>query len=95
MLVGVSPDPAPTHSRFKSELNLPFPLISDESRRIIRLYEADRRFCPGVRRITYVIDADGVIRAAFQHEIAIDRHINDTVGALRELYVKDPERNRQ
>ena len=89
--MGISPDSAAAHRRFKSELDLPFPLITDEEKRIIRLYEARRRLGLGTRRITYLIDMGGVIQAAFQHEFAIGKHIKDTLDTLRELSVNGPE----
>ena len=89
--MGISPDSAAAHRRFKSELDLPFPLITDEEKRIIRLYQARRRFGLGTRRITYVIDVGGVIQATFQHEFAIDKHIEDTLDTLREFIGNGPE----
>ena len=89
--MGISPDSAAAHRRFKSDLDLRFPLIADEEKRVIRLYQARRRFGLGTRRITYVIDLYGVIQAAFQHEFAIDKHIEDALDTLRELSGHGPE----
>jgi alkyl hydroperoxide reductase subunit AhpC len=36
-------------------------------------------------RITYVIDKQGVIRSAFRHDLAIGRHLGDTLAALASL----------
>ena len=36
-------------------------------------------------RITYVIDKAGIIRAAFRHDIAIGRHLRDTIAALQSI----------
>ena len=36
-------------------------------------------------RITYVIDKEGVIRAAFRHDLAVSKHLSDTLDALDTL----------
>ena len=41
-------------------------------------------------RITYVIDKQGVIRAAFRHDLAIGRHLSDTLAALEKLQAAQP-----
>lgn len=53
-VVGISPDSPETHKKFSDAYKLQFPLISDESGQIRKLY------APG--RITYLIDKDGIIR---------------------------------
>ena len=86
VLIGVSTDPADRHERFRAEHELPFPLGADTERRVTRLYDAERMFrIGGAQRVTYVIDKDGVIRAAFRHELAIGRHRNDVLLALRRI----------
>jgi peroxiredoxin len=65
---------------------LPFNLVSDPERRIIRQYDVQRRI-PLLRnkRVTYVIDKGGIIRGVFHHELAIGSHRSDVLGALRAL----------
>ena len=73
---------------FREKHNLGFPLISDWDREIARLYEVTSSL-PKIRpRITYVIDKEGVIRAAFRHDLAIGRHLSDTLAALESLEVR-------
>lgn len=85
IIVGVSGDSAESHVAFRQQHNLGFPLISDPERRIAALYKV-KSSLPGLRpRITYVIDKDGVIRAAFRHDILISRHLADTLEALEKL----------
>ena len=85
VIVGVSGDSEASHRDFKERNGLGFPLIADEDGRVRELYEA-KGSLPGLRpRITYVIDKQGVIRAAFRHDIAIGRHLSDTLEALEAL----------
>lgn len=84
VIVGVSKDPAEKHVSFRERHNLGFPLIADEDRAIAKQYEATSRL-PIPPRITYVIDKQGVIRAAFRHDLAIGRHLGDTLDALEAI----------
>lgn len=59
-VVGVSPDDPETHQAFIEEHELPFDLLSDEDGRVAEAYGADGFL--GTKRITFVIDADGVVR---------------------------------
>jgi peroxiredoxin Q/BCP len=86
VLIGVSTDTEERHRRFKAEHRLPFPLGADTDGRVTRLYDAERMFkIGGAQRVTYVIDKDGIIRAAFRHELAIGRHRGDVLLALRRI----------
>ncbi len=85
VLVGVSTDSTDSHARFRDHHQLPFPLVSDPDKQIVRQYDAEGLLGFMTARITYVIDKAGVIRAAFRHELAIGRHLADVLDALRSL----------
>jgi peroxiredoxin Q/BCP len=85
VIVGVSRDSEASHASFKQEHGLAFPLISDAEGRLGDLYDV-KSALPLIRpRVTYVIDKQGVIRSAFRHDIAIGRHLSDTLAALEAL----------
>ena len=85
MIVGVSGDSEQSHRSFKEHNALSFPLVSDGNGRLRDLYDV-KSALPLIRpRITYVIDKQGVIRAAFRHDLAIGRHLSDTLDALEAL----------
>jgi len=85
VVIGVSGDSAESHVSFKEKHSLGFPLIADEDRSIAALYDV-KSSIPKLRpRITYVIDKEGVIRAAFRHDVAIGRHLSDALDALERL----------
>ncbi|MCH7735111.1 MAG: redoxin domain-containing protein [Chloroflexi bacterium] len=84
-LAGISPDSPERHARFREENDLPFTLISDPDNKIFSLYKARRWFGLGNRRITYVIDENGIIADAFQHEISILRNVPRTLKALQAI----------
>ena len=88
VLVGVSPDSIESHQRFREANQLPFPLIADQDGAVRALFGVRRRWTFGiapVRRATFVIDRAGVLRRVFHHELAISRHVDDVVQALKEL----------
>ena len=90
VIIGVSGDSAESHRDFKETHSLPFPIISDPDGRLRDLYGV-RSAIPLLRpRVTYVIDKQGVIQAAFRHDLAIGRHLSDTLSALEELEATSP-----
>src|SRR5512139_2297769 len=56
IIVGVSGDSEASHTSFKDQYGLPFPLIADPGRTIHRLYEAVGLLPWMTPRLTYVID---------------------------------------
>lgn len=73
-VVGVSPQDVDSHVRFSKEHRLPFRLLSDPDKRVIRLYDVDGPFGIGVRRATYLVDRDRRILDAVQADFRIGRH---------------------
>jgi peroxiredoxin Q/BCP len=62
VLLGISPQDVDSHERWIAKRNLPFPLLADTEKRVIDEYGV-RGFGPiAVKRSTFVIDADGVVR---------------------------------
>jgi peroxiredoxin Q/BCP len=71
-VLGVSPDPETSHQAFKSKYELPFTLLADPDHEVAELYGAwgERklygRTFTGVKRSTFVIDADGRVAKAMR-----------------------------
>ena len=85
VLFGISGDGEESHTRFKEKHDLPFPLIADPGRSVHRLYQVTGLLPFITPRITYVIDKEGVIRAAIRHDIRVTEHVPDVVEALKKL----------
>lgn len=83
-VLGVSLDGADSHGRFIAHYGLPFPLIADTARVLSTSYGALRWGgpWPRLKRVTYVIDKDGIIRGVFHHEIRIAGHAGDVTALL-------------
>jgi thioredoxin-dependent peroxiredoxin len=83
-ILGVSFDRPDSHDRFITHYHLPFPLIADTGRTLSRQYGAIRWEgpWPRMKRVTYVIDRDGIVRGVFRHELRIGRHTADVLALL-------------
>ncbi|MDX1443522.1 MAG: peroxiredoxin [Gammaproteobacteria bacterium] len=74
-VLGISPQGEESHRRFRAEHGLEFPLLCDEDKKVIKAYDCDGPLGIGVRRVSYLIDTDGVIRDAVKADFRIGRHI--------------------
>jgi peroxiredoxin Q/BCP len=87
VVLGVSPDRVASHQKFRSDFELPFTLLADPDHRTAEDYgvwvEKNRygRTYMGIRRSTFVIDADGkVVRALYDVKPAT--HADDVLAIL-------------
>jgi len=71
VVLGVSPDKAAAHGKFRAKHSLPFRLLADPEKSALKAYGAwgekkmYGRTVEGVLRSTYVIDGAGRIKAVF------------------------------
>ena len=71
IVLGVSPDSIKSHQKFIDKYNLPFSLIADEDKAVIKAFGVwgPKKFMgkeyDGVHRTTFIIDEDGVIEKVF------------------------------
>jgi peroxiredoxin Q/BCP len=85
-VVGVSADSVARHKRFAQHHGLGFVLLSDEDKKVRKLYDVKDTvpfLLPG--RETYVIDTDRVIRHHFSAQIAATAHVEEALGVVRRL----------
>jgi len=73
-VAGVSPQDVASHLRFKERYDLPFMLLSDPEKVAARLYDVDGPFGVRIRRATYLIGGDGIIRDALLADLKVSRH---------------------
>jgi len=78
-VLGISPDDAPSHVRFRQKFGLHFPLLSDPDHGVMTAYGAwgekslYGRTVIGVIRSTFLIDGHGVIQRAW-YNVRSDGH---------------------
>jgi peroxiredoxin Q/BCP len=73
-VVGISPQSPRSHAKFKAKYQLPFVLLSDEQKTVVKMYGVNGPLGIGVRRATYLIDASRRIRDAVLANFMIGRH---------------------
>ena len=73
-VAGVSPQDVESHQKFRDEYGLPFTLLSDPDKVAIKMYDVDGMFGVGVRRATFLISQDRVIKDAVMADVRIGRH---------------------
>ena len=71
VVLGVSADSVQSHKKFEEKYGLPFTLLSDQQREVIKAYDVWKeknmygKITMGIVRTTYLIDENGVIVKAF------------------------------
>ena len=74
-IVGVSPQGVSSHSRFSKSFTIPFPLLSDPRKKVIRAYGVDGPLGFGVRRVTFLIDSARKIRNRVVSDLFVESHM--------------------
>ena len=64
-VIGISSDSVKSHRSFSEKHSLPFTLLSDEGGKVRKIYGASNTFGLFPGRVTYVIDAEGVVKHIF------------------------------
>ncbi|MDD6254962.1 MAG: thioredoxin-dependent thiol peroxidase [Eubacteriales bacterium] len=78
VILGVSKDSIASHKKFEEKYGLPFTLLSDQEKEVIRAYDVWKekknygKVSMGVVRTTYLIDENGMIIKAFDKVKAAD-----------------------
>lgn len=80
-VVGVSPQGRESHDRFAARHKLPFPIIADENKTILRAVGA-LGLLGMPRRVTYLLLPDGTIGQAIAADLRLSRHKRFIEAAL-------------
>jgi peroxiredoxin Q/BCP len=73
-VVGMSPQDADSHKRFAAQHKLNFPLLADPDKRTVKAYDLDGPLGFGVRRGTYLIGTDGLVKDRVLADLQISKH---------------------
>ena len=82
-VIGISSDGISSHEKFKQQYKLPFVLLSDEDKKIQKLFGVPKALfgiLPG--RVTYVADKNGIIIMVFNNIMAAN-HIPKALRAVK------------
>jgi len=80
-VVGISPQSEQSHQRFKSQFNIPFPLLFDKNKKVVKAFGVDGPFGMGVRRVTYLIGKGKVI----ENRVASDFFVGSHTQFIKEV----------
>lgn len=81
VVIGVSSDNVESHKAFEEKYNLPFILLADTNKEIIKAYGAKGAF---TKRITYIINPKGVIVKAYP-KVTPSNHALQILSDLSQL----------
>lgn len=82
-VLGISRDDIPTHERFKKEYKLPFDLLSDQSGKVCKAYDALIPLIKMPKRITYLLDQEHKIVGVFADMFESRGHIESMLKKLK------------
>ena len=88
--MGVSPDDAESHRKFKSKHQLPYPLLVDEGHKLADAFDIWKEKSMyglkymGVERTTVIIDRQGRIARIFPN-VKIPGHVAEVEAAVRAI----------
>jgi peroxiredoxin Q/BCP len=85
-VVGISPQDEDSHTRFRQKHRLPFTLLADTDKSVVRAFGADGPLGIGVRRATFLIDSEGIVQDVVVADVRVGRHtdfIRDAVARHR------------
>jgi len=75
-IVGISPQSPASHAKFREKHQLPYILLSDEQKTVIKMFGLNGPLGIGVRRATYLIEGSRRVRDAVLADFRIGRHMD-------------------
>lgn len=81
-VIGVSVDSKDTHQKFKEKYNLPFNLLSDENKELVKRFGVENM--GRARRTTFIISPERKIVKAWGR-VKVDNHAEEVLNAIKEV----------
>lgn len=88
VVIGVSADSVTLHKKFAEKYELPFNLLSDETKNVLETYGVWKeksmygKNYMGIERTTVIIDENGKVKKIFP-KVKVDGHIQEVIEALK------------
>lgn len=95
-VAGISPQDPASHRRFRDQYQLPFRLLSDPEKNVIKMFDVNGPLGIGVRRATFLINQDRTIEDVVLADIFIDRHhefIKNAIALREAASMSDSEKD--
>lgn len=87
VVFGISADSLSSHQKFSEKYKLPFPLLSDERKEVLKAYGVwkEKSFMGkkymGIERMTFIIDEKGTILRLFE-KVKVKGHTEEVIACL-------------
>ena len=89
-VIGISKDSIESHKKFIDKFKFPFPLLSDETTKVLKLYDAwgeksmyGKKFM-GIKRTTVFINNKGIILKIWNN-VKVKDHLIEVMKTIKEL----------
>jgi peroxiredoxin Q/BCP len=89
-VIGISKDSIESHKKFIDKFKFPFPLLSDETTKVLKLYDAwgeksmyGKKFM-GIKRTTVFINNKGIILKIWNN-VKVKDHVSEVMKIIKEL----------
>jgi peroxiredoxin Q/BCP len=84
-VLGVSHDEFDLQCSFAKANRVTFPLAADVGGKLLTAYGVKWPLLPMAKRITFIIDPQGVVRARFHHELQVSKHLDEVLRFLEKV----------
>ena len=82
-VIGISSDSVESHRGFAAKHDLPYTLLSDEDKKVRKLYSVPNTLGLFPGRVTYIIDREGIVRHVFSSQLGVEKHVEEAIKALQ------------
>ena len=82
-VIGISSDSIESHRGFAAKHDLPYTLLSDEDKKVRKLYSVPNTLGLFPGRVTYIIDREGIVRHVFSSQLGAEKHVEEAIKALQ------------
>lgn len=93
-VIGISGDTVEDHRKFRDKYSLPFTLLSDPDNQVRNLFGVPGSLfgmIPG--RVTYIIDAEGIVRQIFNSQFRATQHVKEALKSIAAMHLHSPQEN--
>ena len=73
-VAGISPQSPESHQRFREKHDLPFTLLADEKKEVVKMFGVNGPLGFWVQRVTYLIDQNRTIKGRVKAHFSIGEH---------------------
>jgi len=84
-VIGISSDSIESHRGFAAKHDLPYTMLSDEDKKVRKLYGVPNTLGLFPGRVTYIIDREGIVRHVFSSQLGVEKHVEEAIKALQSI----------